>query len=226
MTVDRALGAGAFASTNITGFLGYRPRRVTAYGVQLVRALAKGAPLPDAPAPVLPTIAGAADLAGRWVGPDGLELTVTEADGGFAVTSGGIRGRAQAAGARSLVTDHPALFRHQLDFAGEKGRAERMWWGNVLLARDAAPAQPAADPALLPYAGRYLSDNPWVGETSFVVRGDKLLYEGVGQLVRHADGSWRYADPEHVTERVWFDAVANGRAQRASLSGEPLVRTS
>jgi hypothetical protein len=225
MTVDKALGAGGFASCNVTGFLGYRPRKVTAYGVRLVRALAKGGALPDAPAPVLPTIEGAADYAGRWVGPNGLEILLADTGGGLAVSSGGVRGRAQPAGARSLATDHPALFRHQLAFEGEKGRAERMWWGSVLLGRDSAPAQPKADPALLPYAGRYLSNDPWVGETAFVVRGDKLVHEGAGEIVRHPDGSWRYADAEGVTERVWFDAVVNGQAQRASLSGEPLVRS-
>lgn len=225
MTVDRAIGAGAFASVNISGFGGYRPRKVAAYGVQLMRALARGAPLPAAPAAVaFAPVEGAADLTGRWVGSAGLELLISEAGGQLAVSSGGVRGRLTQAGARSFNTEHPALWNHQLVFEGKTGPATQLWWGDRLLGRNAAPSQPVADPKLLPYAGLYRSNDPWVGEASLVVRGDKLVIEGVGPLTAHADGSWRPVDPELVTERMWFSAIANGQAQLFSFSGMPYVR--
>lgn len=222
VTVDRGGAGGAFASVNITGFLGYRPRKVTAYGVQLARALATGAPLPPLPSAALESPKGP-DFTGRWVGPGIVFDLVQQADGLVLRAEEG-PGRLKPAGPRSFLTDHPRFHPHLLAFEGEAGVASRLWWGDVLLARDAAPDQPAKDPGLARFAGRYWSNDPWVGEASFVVQGNRLVQEGMGPLVRHADGSWRYADPDHVTERVWFDSLVNGRAQRASLSGEPLIR--
>jgi CubicO group peptidase (beta-lactamase class C family) len=222
VTVDRGGAGGAFASVNITGFLGYRPRKVTAYGVQLARALATGAALPPVPSAALESPTGP-DVTGRWAGP-GLAFELVQRPEGLVLLSGDGAGRLKPGGPRRFLTDHPRFQSHLLAFEGETGVATRLWWGDVLLARDAAPEQPARDPALARFAGRYWSNDPWVGDVSFVVQGNRLVQEGMGPLVRHADGSWRYADPEHVTERVWFDSVVNGRAQRASLSGEPMMR--
>lgn len=227
LTVDVGTGGGAFASVNFTGFDGYRPRKVTAYGVQLLRALAAGAALPEVPkAETLPPVAEPANMTGRWVGPDGLDLTVSERAGGLSVASGGASGRLRAAGPRSFVTDHPVLSRYVLEFEGETGRAEQLWWGSRLLGRDAVPAQPAVNPKLAGLAGRYLSNDPWVGSVTLVARGDKLLIDGMGEIVPDADGSWRSANPAAVQERAWFDGFVNGQAQRFSFSGEPLIRQS
>lgn len=224
MTVDRAGAGGAFASVNITGFLGYRPRKVTAYGVRLARALATDGPLPEVPSARLEAPAGLADLTGQWVGPDGLALRVVELPDGPAVDMGGALGRMKPVGPRRFQTAHPRLHAHLLEFEGETGRADRLWWGGTLLGRDLALPQPPEDPALRPMAGRYWSNDPWVGDASFVVRGNRLVHEGAGALLAGGDGSWRYADPALVTERVWFDSVVNGRPNRASLSGEPMIR--
>ncbi|TPE63632.1 beta-lactamase family protein [Sandaracinobacter neustonicus] len=227
LTVDRATGGGAFASVNFTGLDGYRPRKVTAYGVMLVRALAAGTALPDAPkAETLPPVAEPGNLTGRWMGPGGLVLTVSDNAGKLSVAAGGVTGRLRGAGPRSFVTDHPLLCRHVLDFEGESGRAERLWWGSALLGRDAVPAQPAPNPKLVALAGRYLSNDPWVGSVTVVARGDKLLMDGMGEMVPHADGSWRSVSPAAVQERAWFDSFVNGQAQRFSFSGVELIRQS
>ncbi len=225
MTVDKALGAGAFASVNITGSWRYRPRKVTAYGVRLLRAVAAGAPLPAVPEAVaLAPVENGADLAGRWVGPGGRELIITDRDGALGVAFGGAKGRMRLTGARSFITDHPAPIAHLLAFEGEKGRAERLWWGDAAFGRDAAPVVDAVPAALTALAGTYRSNDPWVGETSIVARGAALVIEGAGEIVPHADGSWRSKDPGQVTERLWFDAFANGKAQRLSVSGETCMR--
>ncbi|WP_199553960.1 serine hydrolase domain-containing protein [Sandaracinobacteroides hominis] len=225
ITVDRGTGAGAFASVNISGFGGYRPRKVTAYGVQLGRALAAGAALPEAPAPVtFAPVENSADLIGQWYGPDGLTMAIRSVAGQLQLESGGASGRLRPSGARSFATDHPGLWQYGLEFEGREGRAERLWWGDRLLAREAAPAQPKRDPALAGLAGRYLSNDPWAGSGYVLARGDKLVIEGLGEIVRHADGSWRSADPELVQERFWFDSFVDGRAQRFSFSGEPMMR--
>ncbi len=224
MTIDKASGGGAFASVNISGVGGYRPRKVTAYAVQLLRAMEAGAALPEPPA-IVPTVAGDAALtAGRWVGP-GLDMTIREASGGLTVTSAGVTGRLRAAGKGKLVTDHPVLSRYILEFEGE-GRAERLWWGGLLLGRDAAPAQPKANAKLAGLTGRYLSNDPWVGSLDVIARGDKLLIEGLGEIEKTGEGWWRAANGEMPQERFWFDSFVNGMAQRFSFSGEPLIRQS
>ena len=227
MTVDAGQGGGCFASVNFTGFDGYRPRRVTAYGVRLIRALAAGTALPDAPeAAALPPVAEPGNFTGRWVWPGGVAMTIEERAGGLVVSTAGATARLRPDGPRSFRTDYPLIRTDRLDFEGESGRAERLWWGSALLGRDAAVPQPPSDPKLAALAGRYMSNDPWVGSVVVLARGQKLLVEGFGELAPHADGSWRFTDPELAAERAWFDARVNGQAQRLSLSGEPMIRQS
>ncbi len=221
--VDRASGAGVFASVNI-GQTGYRPRAVASHGVRLLRALAAGAALP-APPPLVtaPPIVHAADFAGRYVGPAGDAVVFEVTPTGLALLAGGTRGRIKAAGESSFVTDHAGYETHIFEFAAATGRRDRLWYGDTLYGRDAALPQPCSNPAIAGLAGIYLSNDPWVGGLSVVARGDALVMEGAGPLTHHADGSWRFADPLSC-ERVWFDHSIAGRTQRTNLSGSTMWR--
>ena len=222
--VDRATGAGVFASVNIGG-TGYRPRAVTSHGVRLLRALAAGtAPPPPPPLVTLPPIEHAADFAGRFVGPRGDAIVIAGDATGLALVDGARRGRLKMVGDGVLVSDLAGRDDHTLDFVAATGRRDRFWFGETLYGRDAAAPQPAADPALAAIAGTYLSNDPWVGGISVGARGDTLVMEGNGALARAADGSWHFADPQS-TERLWFDKPIAGRPQRANLSGSTMWRT-
>ncbi len=221
--VDRASGAGVFASVNIGG-TGYRPRAVAQYGIRLLRAVAAGAALPPPPPIVgVPPVEHADDFAGRFVGPRGEVLTLEATGTTLTLVEAGRRGRVKASGDGSFVSDLPGRDTHTLDFAGITGRRDRLWYGDALFGRDAAVPQPVAAPALTGYAGVYLSNDPWIGGAEILVRGDTLVLDGGGPLRRAADGSWRFADPQS-TERLWFDALLAGRPQRLNLSGSTMLR--
>ena len=222
MGVDRASGAGCFASVNIRA-RGYRPRTTVRYGIALMRALNEGKALPPAPAIVaVPPVEDAARYAGRWVGPKG-DVIVVGPDA-LTLTADGRRARLVQGGANRLVSDHPAGI--GLDFEGAAmGPFARAWHRDVLYGRDAALPQPPVPPRLAALAGVYRSNDPWTGESEVFARGDGLVIDRAsGALVPHADGSWRFADPKAVTERVWFEAPVRGRPQRLNLSGEMLLR--
>lgn len=222
MTLDPANGGGGFASVNIGYHVNYRPRAVTAYAVRLARALAAGAPLPDAPLPEpAAPMPDAAVFAGRYLGPDDLVLEFTPAPAGLALRINGQPARVKAFAPDLFGADHPRLATHALQF---EDKGARLWHGADLFARNAAPDQLRPPARLLALAGVYRSNDPWAGEVAVVARGDKLVIEGGGEITEHADGSWRYADPEAVTERVWFGPRVNGRAQTVSLSGERYIR--
>jgi hypothetical protein len=107
--------------------------------------------------------------------------------------------------------DHSKLIDHVLSF--DSGAQPGLWWGRERFARGAAPEQPAVDAVLLPFVGHYGSTDPWLSPTFVVARGRSLVVEGAGEILPHADGSWRFKAPELVTERVWFGNPVNGKAQ-------------
>lgn len=226
LTVDPANGAGAFAGVNVGYRLNYRPRQVAWYGIALMRALG-GPTLPDPPAPApIPPVADPASFAGRWLGPDRMELVIApRGTDALDLRVNGAPARIRPVATRLFQSDHPALAARALEFEGEQPPYARLWLGGALFARDTAPDQPRVPPRLAALAGKYRSDSPWVGNLSIVARGDTLVLEGAGPLLEDAGGWWKLADPEGQTERIWFGNTVNGRAQTISLSGEKLIRT-
>jgi CubicO group peptidase (beta-lactamase class C family) len=92
---------------------------------------------------------------------------------------------------------------------------------------DSPPAAPLADYAL--FYGRYRSYNPWLpgfrveeresGLTASMAWGDDKPLAQVG------DAEFRVGEEDWSPERLRFDAVVDGRALRANLSGETYYRS-
>jgi CubicO group peptidase (beta-lactamase class C family) len=217
ITVDPQAGVGVFASTN-SGAGGYRPRGITNFGYRLLRAWAEGKPLPAPPAIVaVPPIEHGADYAGRFLAAGGDSLVLTAAGTGLHVTADGVAGRLMPAGKGRFAADHPRLARHEIAFVGD--RHDHLWWGGTLYGRDKAIETPAAPAGIRGLAGLYVNDSPWAGSLSIVTRGDDLVLEGQGRLTRASDGSWRAADEPMSAERLWFEGMLDGTAQRLVGSG-------
>ena len=221
---DPVAGVACFASANamLDDEL-YRPRQVTRYAIELMRAVRKGAVLPPPPDAMAPwRVKHAAACSGTFVGPNGA-LTLAPADPGLTLTFNGHSARAFQRGADRLVTDHPDLCAHGLDAVREGGRIVGWWWGETLLSRDAARRAPEAPAALRALAGVYVNRDPWVGRAVVLARGDTLVLEGAGPLVQHV-GYWaRRIDPGGL-ERFRFEAMMDGRPQRLNASGADLLR--
>jgi CubicO group peptidase (beta-lactamase class C family) len=222
--VDVAAGVACFASVN--GSLGdYRPRKTTAFAVQLMRAVRANAHLPAAPDPMGKlAIQKPGECAGRFVSVSGEMLDFVVRGGQLVLESGGVTGRVQQADKDSLMTDHPQWAPHVFSFVRESGKIAALWWGERLLGRNAARPQPAMPDRLRALSGTYLNRDPWVGGAVVLVQGNRLILEGGGALTETKDGYWKLSDPPQSPERFVFDAEMNGRAFRFNQSGSDMLR--
>lgn len=227
--VDAAEGIGCFASVN--GRLGeYRPVATTAYAMRVLRAARLGKPLPSAPDPFgFRTVARPDRFVGGWVAADGRTLEVVRSGEGLALIDGARRGRLEAGGGAKLVTDLSGWEAGQLEFSasgkGKDAALDRLWYRDVPLGRGAAPPPLAPTPERLQaLVGNYRTNDQWVGLLDVVARGDRLELVGFGALVEDAGGYWRLAEDEGGLERMRFDQMLGGRAQRLSFSGNDLWR--
>jgi CubicO group peptidase (beta-lactamase class C family) len=98
------------------------------------------------------------------------------------------------------------------------------------------PAQPLDDDATCPtewrpYLGRYRSHNPWL-PTFLIAASSSALVMGTDwldgsqrfPLTAVADGTFRIGAPDWSPERLHFDTVLDGRAQRAFYNRTPYYR--
>jgi hypothetical protein len=217
-------GVACFASVNAR-MGSYRPRLTTAYAIRLMRAAKSGQPLPSAPDPLSPwRIADARPFVGRFQAGAAGAFAIEVGPGGPRIASDGAQGRLASAGPDRLSTDHPILSQNGLDVVREHGEVTGFWWGGALYRRegDVRPPPTRAD-SLRPYAGVYLNRDPWVGAAILHVRGDGLVLEGQGRLVDRG-GWWSVEKDPGGVERLRFDGLLNGKAQRLNLSGADLLR--
>jgi CubicO group peptidase (beta-lactamase class C family) len=222
--VDAAAGVGAFASVNARNE-GYRPRQTTAYAVRLMRAVRAGAPLPAAPDPLEPyRVKDPAPFLGTFRS-EAFAFTLAAGASGATVEGLGATARVVPRGPDRLITDHPALADFGFDAVREGGRVVGYWHGDTLFGRDAAPPRVPPPERLAALAGAYLNRDPWVGGVTILARGDQLWADGVGRLVEHGDW-WSAEKDAGGVERLRFDALLNGKAQRLNVSGDDLWRVS
>lgn len=227
ITVDAPGGVGVFASTNSSQGDDYRPRLITAHGVRLMTAARAGKPLVDGPALPAVDLADAKEvLPGPLVSAQGEAITLKVVDGRLRLGWQGQDLRVARAGPDVLAVAHDRFAILPLQLNRRGGRVVSAWWGPVLFAADLAERNPAPAPAALQaLAGRYDNNDPWAGMARVIARADGLWIDGVLPLVALPDGSWRPGPDATSPERIRFDAMLNGRAQRLNLSGKDLLRT-
>ena len=220
---DPAAGVACFASVNAR-IDGYRPRQTTAFAVRLLRAVREGGPLPAAPDPLSPLrFKDPAPFLGTFVGPEGESFTLSARADGVRLAGLGAEGRGVPQAPARLVTDHPKLARYGLDAVTENGKIVAFWWGGILYGRDAPRPSPPTAERLRGLDGVYLNRDPWVGGATVLARGEILIVDGLGPIVDR--GGWWSAEKDvGGVERLRFEAVLNGKAQRLNVSGNDLLR--
>jgi CubicO group peptidase (beta-lactamase class C family) len=220
--VDPAAGVASFASVNARNE-GYRPRLTTAYAVRLMRAARAGRPLPDPPDPLGPyRIRDPAPFLGAFRSA-GSSFKLARDAGGVTIEALGATGRVVPRGPDRLMTDHPYLANLGLDAVRENGRVVGYWHGATLFGRDAPARAPPPSERLAALAGSYLNRDPWVGGATILARGDELWADGFGRLIERG-GWWSGEKDAGGVERLRFDAMLNGKAQRLNVSGHDLLR--
>jgi D-alanyl-D-alanine carboxypeptidase len=115
------------------------------------------------------------------------------------------------------------------------GAAPEVWHGDrrYVRAGDAARLLSEPPPELRAIEGHYRSHNPWTTNFRVVLRGDRpwVVFPAAPggfdeqPLVPSSAGFFRVGDDPGTPEHLRFDAIAEGRALRAWLSGWPYYRT-
>lgn len=227
--VDGAAGVACFASVNGQIGNGYRPRLVTSYAVELMRAARGGKPAQTPDLAKVLRIEKPDALAGRYLAADGATVELVVRGDAMALLAGGSTGRLVRAGS-GLATDHPhyADAPFQVERAGD--RVTALWWGETLFARGRRAVQPQVPDQVRALAGWYQSTDPWVGGMRILARGGKLIAAGLngtvgenGGVLIEREGYWTVGDKDRV-ERLRFDAPDNGRPSRLNASGSDMPR--
>ena len=220
--IDVASGAGAFASTNLSGFAGYRPRLLTRFAVDALTNAAAGKTLPVPPSLFVPSGHVPAYL-GSYSGPAGtIEITAGDP---LTISAGGRSARLEPAGGELFRTTHPAFRAFDFLFARTGGRVSSVAWGPDTFIRAGSAAVAARpDPALAALAGRYVSDDPWFGTMRIVERAGRLWYGTDTPLTRIGDNLWRVGEESWSPERASFQDLVDGRPNTLVFSGQKFVR--
>jgi D-alanyl-D-alanine carboxypeptidase len=226
--VDPVAGVAAFASTNV-GSAPYRPREITAYACARLRAVVEGGPAP-APPPAPPKPAATAEFVGTYAARGGETLRIAESGRGLTATHGASTLAVEPQGEDDAFTaSDPAASRYPLVFRRTAKAVTRVWWGGVEYVRQAAgapvgPFSPPTPPALLALTGHYRSDDPWAGSFRVTAQGEALFVDDITPLVALPGGGFRIGEKAWSPERLRFEALLDGRPQRAVHSGVDHIR--
>jgi D-alanyl-D-alanine carboxypeptidase len=220
--LDTASGIGAFASSSLSGLLGYRPRKLSLFAAKAMAAAAEGRPLPQPPL-LLDPVTNPQAFVGRYrSATHDVEIRGQRA---LVVVSGGRTAPLQAASPDLFVTAHPDLAEFGLLFERSGGRVTALAWGpETLLRAGSGGTAPRSDPALARLAGRYVNDSPWLQTVRIVERGGKLWAGTDTQLHPLGNSLFRPSDDKWSPERVGFADYLGGRPQTLIVSGDKFLR--
>jgi CubicO group peptidase (beta-lactamase class C family) len=220
--VDSGNGIGSFASTNLSAFPEYRPRKVTMFAVQALAAAEAGQPIPDPP-PLESPVKQPGDYVGRYAGGS----RSFEIRGGPALTivSNGRSAALELAGEDLFVTSHPDFRAFTVKFERSKKAVVGASWGSDSFVRDGATMHVApGNPELARLAGHYYNDSPWWPPVVVVERGGKLWLGTETPLTQIGKNLWRVGDESWSPERASFADVMNGKPQTFIYSGTEFAR--
>lgn len=220
--VDPEAGVGAFASSNVGG-LNYRPRAITAFACQRLRAALTGGVRPD-PAPAPPPLPPRDAFVGRYRSRDGVMLVVDASRGGLDATLPGRRIALEPAGDDAFTASDPTQATVPLVFRRRGELVVRAWWNSVEYVRDGVDFTPATPSELARLMGTYANDDPWRGTFRVTAEGSALFLDGTTPLTRLPDGGFRVGEEDWSPERVTFDEPLGGRPSRAIYSGVDFLR--
>lgn len=220
--VDTGSGIGAFASSTISAFANYRPRRLTQFAIEALAAAEAGQKLPNPPPFVTPLTNGK-DYVGRYT-TAGRTFEV-RGTGPLTIVSNGREAALDFQEDDVFVTLHPDFRKFTLKFDRANGRIAAAYWGPDSFVRDGATMIfPASDPALARLAGTYSNDSPWWGSTTVVERGGRLWSGTETPFTRIGDNLWSVGAESWTPERASFGNFVDGRPQTLIYSGETFVR--
>jgi len=177
------------------------------------------------PPPVADPLAveSGSEYEGTFVGDD--RRLAVRAEGGRLFLAGDDRSALEPRGEDRFLVDHPDFALFLLGFRRKDGAVVEAVHGGDVYVREGTPRRPAPKPPdeLRAYAGHYRAYNPWLPSFRVVLRGDELVvawpWGSEEPLTPLSSGSFRVGEESWSPERVRFDAIVDGQALWASLSG-------
>jgi CubicO group peptidase (beta-lactamase class C family) len=234
MEADLTTGFAAIALTNI-GDIAERPCAIVEHSLRVLRASAHGKPLPALPAaPDLAQVKHAASLAGtyRTASGDAKLVVVAPQPDRLALVVGGAKHPLIPAGG-AFWTDIPRYQYSGLRFIpnpvthrAEQLVAEGRWYATAAYRGPKRFPHPRAWDAYVGFyrTGGGLGSRPYDLTTRVqLVKGALVLDDGT-PLTPLANGAFRIGGAAWSPERLRFDTIIGGKAQRAFVSGTPLGR--
>jgi D-alanyl-D-alanine carboxypeptidase len=219
-------GLGAIVLQNGPG----EPSEIAQFALDTLRAELRGQQPPALPARDDPTrVANAADYAGMY--HCGTKLLDLAAEGELlTLRHGDARIILERRGIDSFYVDHPDFALFPLRFERANDQVVEAFHGHdwYVGERYDGPTTFEYPQAWVAYPGHYRSHNPWLSNFRIVLRKGALVlaysWGGEEVLVALDDGTFRVGSAEHGPERIRFEAIVEGRALRANLSGGEYYR--
>ena len=224
--VDPEAGVAAFASSNIHYAHNYRPRDVSLYGCQLLRAAQEGLDWPESK-PTKPVVENPAQFAGVFTAENGDAFGVEAGSDAVTLRRDGKVTKMQSVGATFFACEDPAFDITGLSFEIEDGVAVRAWAGGVEYLANPSGAYTPVSEELKSLEGLYDDDDRWGVPTRVYARGESLFLTNANYtetLTRRDDGDWNVSDDARSAEWIRFDKVINGKPQRIIGSGNVQLR--
>jgi CubicO group peptidase (beta-lactamase class C family) len=224
-------GVGAVVMVNGSG----EPMTIAREAVRLLVAATRGGTLPDLPVePDSFAVGNASEYAGTYASAT-LSLSVVAEGDRLHIEHDGQSIPLRAWSTDAFLADHPDFDRFLLTFGREDGRVVERLHGADWYIRSTYTGPLTFDypPEWDAFPGHYRSHNPWVGSFRVVLRKGQLWLIfpepvdgfGTGQMLRPLDdGSFGVDVDGYCYDRLRFDAVVDGQALRASLSGADYAR--
>jgi CubicO group peptidase (beta-lactamase class C family) len=231
LEADLTAGFAAVALTNV-GALAERPCPIVEQALRVLRSAAHGTPFPTLPpAPDPAHVAHAAAFAGTYrpLGSAAALTVVAEGDH-IALAAPGMQHPLLPVGGGVYWTDDPRARLHAVRFIIDPRthHVDRLvvddrWYASEAYRGPRVFPHPARWDA---YAGHYRYPGGHPYDTALrvqLIEGALSLDDGT-PLVPLADGSFRIGEERWNPERLRFDTLVEGHAQRATWSGVALYR--
>jgi CubicO group peptidase (beta-lactamase class C family) len=219
---DPKSGFGCMASVN-GRLTNYRPKKVTAYAIQLINDFAGRRPPTPTPVPLEARRVNSAGLLNKnYRSVRGIAFQFLSDGGQVKLLSDGKTARVEQKRKGVLVTDHERFREYAFEFVGDDYKS--VWWGNELFVSGPVLSSNNPNPDMMPFAGTYSSGRPQDTER-FFVRQQALVLEGTGAIVRSAEGYWHPEDESGERDRIWFGGFIGKAPSYMNLNGKTLYRT-
>ena len=228
LAADLDRGAGVVVLTNVARAEA-RPTEISDFVLRTLLAAENAEPLPEISAIDRTRTPEAREYARTFVSAGGERLVLVAEESRLYLVRGGARFVLERRGEDRFWVDHPDFGLFLLSFGRQGGRVVEAFYGPSWYVADGyeGPRSFDAPKEWLPFRGHYRAANPWTNNFRVFLRKGNLWMstpDGTERRLVPLEGGLFRIGEERTPEVLRFDALVEGWAQRASLSGVEYYR--